>query len=339
LGAALIAAVGLVVLVAFEKVRFLAKQKVLPGPLVAVAAGIGINQLLLAVAPDLALQREHLVVLPTSGLSAEWVRLPDFAALTRPSVWKIAFTIGAVASVESLLSLDATERLDPEKRRASPDRELLAQGAGNVISGLLGGLPLTGVIVRSSANINAGAKSSASAIFHGGFLLIAVFAVPQLLNLIPLAALAAVLLLTGYKLAKPALFLEAWRAGKDAFLPFVATIVAIVATDLLTGVLIGLIAGTFFILREYARSDGMRNTTVPGAVVKRYELDDQVTFLHRVGIVKILEAVKPGERIEVDATRCRRIDPDVLAVFKDFADTARAKQIDFRLVGLTGAPT
>jgi len=336
-GAVMIASAGLVVLIAFEKVKPLAKQKVVPGPLAAVLCGVAINQVLRAVAPELALQSEHLVALPTGAPSGDLVRFPDFGAITRLDVWKTAFTIGAVASIETLLSLDATDRLDPHKRHASPDRELLAQGAGNMLSGLLGGLPLTGVIVRSSVNINAGAKTRASAILHGVFLLASTFLIPGLLNLIPLSALAAVLLVTGYKLAKPALIKEAWKTGRDFFVPFAATVVAIVATDLLTGVIIGLVAGTFFILKEHAQSDGMRDTTVPGAVVKRFELDDQVTFLHRVGIVKILDSVKPGERIEIDARRCRRIDPDVLAVLKDFAQTAVEKKIDYRLVGLTGA--
>jgi carbonic anhydrase len=336
-GAAIVAGVGLAVLIAFEKSKALSRQKVLPGPLAAVAVGMALNLLFAAVAPALKLEPEHLVALPTSGFSSELIRLPDFSAITRLELWKTAFTIGAVASIETLLSLDATDRLDPHKRHASPDRELVAQGFGNLLAGLLGGLPITGVIVRSSVNINAGAQTRASAIFHGGFLLLSVFLIPGVLNLIPLSALAAVLLVTGYKLAKPSTIAEAWRTGRDFFVPFAATIVAIVATDLLTGVIIGLVAGTFFILKEHAESDGMKDITVPGGVVKRYELDDQVTFLHRVGIVKILDELEDGARVEIDARRCRRIDPDVLAVFKEFQVNAADRRIDFRLVGLGGA--
>ncbi|MBK7863809.1 MAG: SulP family inorganic anion transporter [Archangiaceae bacterium] len=333
--AVVICALALVTLVLFEKTR-LKNQKVISGPLAAVTVGVVVNQLFSYWSPGLALTAQHRVTLPTS-ISLSSIQFLDFSAITNPLMWKVAFTIAAVASLETLLSLDATDRLDPLKRKSSADRELLAQGIGNAVSGLLGGLPITGVIVRSAANIDAGARTRVSAILHGGLLLLAVLLIPGVLNLIPYSALAAVLLVTGYKLAKPAELMSAWRSGRDFFAPFAATIVAIVATDLLTGIAIGLGVGTFFIMKQHARSEGLQPVSPPGSVVKRFELGDQITFLHRVGIIRKLEALEPGSRVEIDARRCQRIDPDVLQVIKEFGRTAVERGIDYRLVGFGGA--
>lgn len=336
-GAVIISVVALVLLILFEQVKMLKQQKVISGPLAAVMAGVGINAFLKGSSPDMALTAKHLVSLPTGGFSASAFQFLDISAILRPQVWWLGVTIALVASLETLLSLDAVDRLDPHKRRASPDRELLAQGIGNTVSGLLGGLPVTGVIVRSAANVDAGARTKASAILHGMFLLFSVLLIPSVLNLIPLSALAAILIMTGYKLAKPSKMIEVYRTGRDFSLPFFITIVAIVATDLLTGIGIGLSVGAFFILKQHATSTGLRDVSIPGAILSRYELEEQVTFLQRAGLIKKLESLQPGTRIEIDGRHCKRIDPDVLAVLKDFSTSAVDRKIDYRLVGIKEA--
>lgn len=334
-GAVIIALVGLLTMIVFEKTR-LKNQKIVSGPLAAVVIGIGLNQLFQAFLPNFAIGASHLVQLPLQVSPSEQ-RFLDWHAVLNPQTWIVGLTIGLVASLETLLSLEATDRMDPLKRKSSPDRELLAQGVGNTISGLLGGLPITGVIVRSTANIHAGARTRASAILHGVFLLAAVFLIPGVLNLIPLAALAAVLIMTGYKLASPSVLKEAWKTGRDFFVPFAATVIAILATDLLIGVAIGLGTGTLFILKQHAKSTGLKDLTLPGAVVKRFELEEQVTFLNRVGLQQKLESIEPGSRVEIDGRRCQRIDPDVLLLIKEYAQKAAEKQIDLRLIGVGGA--
>jgi SulP family sulfate permease len=249
-------------------------------------------------------------------------------------VWRVAATLAVVASLETLLSLEATDRLDPEKRRSPASRELIAQGAGNLTSGLLGGLPLTGVIVRSAANISSGARTRWSAILHGGWLLLAVSLIPGLLNRIPLAALAAILLHTGFKLAKPALVQEQWRLGRQAFIPFAVTIAAIQLTDLLVGIFVGLNVGAFFILLDHLRAPAWREVSPAGAVLRRLKLHDHVTFLNKAALAQMLDALPPASRIELDGRDTRRIDHDALEVIHDFAETAEARGVDLRLVGI-----
>ena len=243
-GAAIIALGGLAFLFWWDRARpDEGALRFLPGPLIVVVGGVLLNALFAAVAPDLVLLPTHLVQVPvTQGLAGLTGLLshPDFSAITNPVVWTTALTLAIVATLETLLSINAVDRLDPRHRVTDKDREMLAQGTGNIVSGLLGGLPLTAVIVRSSANADAGAVSKRSAIIHGAWLLGSVALVPALLNTIPLAALAAVLLFVGYKLAKPALFVERWRQGATQFVPFVVTVLAILFTDLLVGILIGL---------------------------------------------------------------------------------------------------
>jgi MFS superfamily sulfate permease-like transporter len=339
-GAALISVAGLGLLMLWDQPA-LKRLRLLPGPLVVVAAGLVINAVLLRTAPSLALADGHLVQLPgggtPAGLLAE-LTLPQWSSIVQPAVWMVALTIALVASLETLLNLEATDKLDPWKRKSPANRELVAQGAGNLLSGLVGGIPLTGVIVRSAANIEAGARTRLSAILHSVLLLLSVLLVPGLLNQIPLAALAAVLLHIGWKLAHPLHLIRAWQVGRDQFVPFFVTIGAILVTDLLVGVICGLLTGTFFILREHAQAPGLSVVSPPGAVLTRYSLGQQATFLSRVRIANTLDALPPHSRVEVDARGCRRIDPDVLLLLHEFRERAAERDIDYRLVAVPPLP-
>jgi MFS superfamily sulfate permease-like transporter len=333
-GAIIVALLGLAILVLWPRTP-MARVKLLPGPLAVVVLGVGLNEVLRLLAPALAIRDTHLVTLPSnpSELLSQFVR-PDWSALADSATWTLAATLGIVASLESLLSLEATNKLDRLKRDAPANRELLAQGLGNVTSGLLGGLPVTGVIVRSSANIDSGARTRLSGIAHGLLLAVAVVALPTVLNRIPLAALAAVLLFTGYKLAAPALWRSAWRVGPAHFAPFAVTILAVLFTDLLRGIAIGTVVGVLFILAQHLRQPALRRVSPPGAVLTRYELPDQVTFLSKANIASALEAVPPGSRVEIDGRRTRRFDYDAVEALLAFRETARSRNIDYRLVGV-----
>lgn len=339
-GAVVVALIGLALLAVWPRTP-LAKVKLLPGPLVVVLAGVALNEAFRALAPGLVIRDSHLVKLPPDGPAAFLGQLtrPDWAALGDPAVWTVAVTIGIVASLESLLSLEATNKLDPDKREAPANRELLAQGAGNIVSGFLGGLPVTGVIVRSSANVDAGARTRLSAILHALLLVIAVLALPIALNRIPLAALAAVLLYTGFKLAHPALWRTAWRLGWTQIVPFAVTVVAILFTDLLRGIGIGLAVGILFILAEHMRRSPFEKVSPPGAVLTRYQLPDQVSFLGKAALARALDAIPPGSRVEIDGRRTKRFDYDALEQLLDFRHTAKARGIDYRLVGIPEVPT
>lgn len=334
-GAIAVALIGVTLMLLWPKTP-LARIKLLPAPLVAVVIGVGINELLGALEPAFAIRGTHLVSLPTTGVSGvlSQIARPDWSALRDQQVWMLAATLGIVASLESLLSLEATNKLDPEKRDAPASRELLAQGLGNVLSGFFGGLPVTGVIVRSSANVDAGARSRLSAIVHGGWLVVAVLVLAPLLNRIPLAALAAVLLVTGFKLTTPALWKSAWRLGWSHFIPFAVTIVAILFTDLLRGIGVGLVVGIAFIIAEHMRRPALTQVSPPGAILTRYVLPDQVTFLSKANLSQTLEAVPPNTRVEIDGRKTARFDYDALEVLLSFRETARNRNIDYRLVGI-----
>jgi len=328
-----IAAISLAILVLWERPA-LKKLLFLPGPLAVVVVGTVLNVVLGLANSPLALGTSHLVQLPGTSQLLDEMLFPEWSALAAPATWKVAITLAIVASLETLLSMEATDKIDPLKRQSPPNKELIAQGAGNAVSGLLGGLPITGVIVRSSANIDAGAKTKRSAIAHAVLLGGAVLLVPGLLSYIPLAALAAILLYTGYKLANPKLFRIAWRLGKQHFIPFITTIVAILATDLLVGIGIGLAAGAFQILKDHAAHAPMTRVSPDGAVLQRFVLGDQATFLGKASLSEFLQSVKPGSRVEIDGRQARRIDYDIAELLNDFRATARANDIDYRLVGI-----
>lgn len=334
-GAVLVALLGVAVMIWWSRVG-ISRVRYLPAPLVAVAVGLVVNELCLLVLPEWAVRGTHLVLLPTlegRALGSQLV-LPDWSVMAQPVVWQLAATIGIVASLESLLNLEATRKLDPLRRDASVNRELMAQGAGNVVAGLLGGLPLTGVMIRSSANVDAGARSRLSVMVHAVLMLVAVLAFGALLNRIPLAAIAAVLLVTGYRLAAPSLWRHAWRLGHGHFVPFVVTVVAIVFTDLLRGIGVGVLVGLVFIVLEHLRSPVFVRVSPPGAVLTRYRLPEQVTFLSKARIASALNDLEPGIRVELDGRQTTRFDHDALEVLHAFRETARLRGIDYRLVGI-----
>lgn len=299
----------------------------IPAPLVVVASGILFSGLLGKISGPFALASNHLVNLPVmEGLSSasDLLRFPRWEHLGRMDVWVTGLTIALVASLETLLSIEAIDKLDPYNRRTPTNRELKAQGIGNMVSGLLGGLPITSVIVRSSANVNAGAKSRLSTMLHGLFLLLSVLFIPGLLNLIPLSALAAILIATGYKLAKPTLFREFHRKGWDQLVPFVVTIVAILLTDLLIGILIGIGVSLFFLIRSNFRSAVMI-VHDDNKYLVRFRKD--VSFLNKPIVKEKLEAVPADSYVLIDMTRADFIDKDVIDVVNEFLHHAHLKNI------------
>ncbi|OLY93933.1 sulfate permease, SulP family [Cnuella takakiae] len=329
--AALIGLVGLLFQIFWEK--FTAGKKgfirLIPAPLVVVLLAVGIN--LAFSASGNALQNSHLVNIPVASNPSEFVSfftLPDFAQVVNPEVWITAVTLALVASLESLLSIEAIDDLDPYQRVTNKDRELKAQGVGNIVSGLIGGLPVTSVIVRSSANVNSGAQSKMSTIMHGSMLLLSVALIPVLLNQIPLAALAAILIYTGYKLAKPSLFKMFYKKGWDQFLPFVITIVAILMTDLLKGVAIGIGIGLIFVLRTNFRSAVF---VVNDAKNYLFRFRKDVSFLNKPIVKNKLEEVPEGSFVLIDASRADFIDKDVIEVIEDFMVHAPLKDIKVEL--------
>jgi MFS superfamily sulfate permease-like transporter len=321
-GAIIVTIVSLIILIAFTKVAFLKKIKLLPGALVVVIVGIIINEIFKATSPSLVIAGEHLVKLPTASSASEFFgqfSLPNLAGFTNPAVWVTAATIAAVASIETLLCLEAADKMDPMKRYSSANAELKAQGVGNMLSGLLGGLPITSVIVRTTANINAGAKTRLSAIFHGLFLLVAVVSIPSLLNRMPMACLAAILIMIGLKLASPKVFKHMWKAGKYQFIPFIVTVIAVVATDLLKGVGIGLMVSVFFILKGnmklayfFKKKEHHEGETI------HIDLAQEVSFLNKAAIKQTLAHLPPNSKVVIDAVNTVYIDYDVLQLIKDF---------------------
>jgi MFS superfamily sulfate permease-like transporter len=306
-----------------------------------VLVGIAGQLVLPSLHPALALGTEHLVALPVLSSLADLGQLlafPDWSALYRPETWRIAVTLGIVASLETLLSLEATDRMDPFKREAPTDRELAAQGVGNIAAGLIGGLPVTGVIVRSAANVDAGAQTKRSAILHGVLLFVAALTIPVLLNHIPLASLAAILIFTGFKLAHPKIVRYMWTQGRIQFVPFVVTVVAILLTDLLVGIVVGLAVGIVFLLLDHARTPCFQVVSPAGSLLTRIRLHEHVTFLGKGSLAALLDGLGPGSRIEIDGSTCRRIDHDVLEFISDFRRTAELKRVDFRTVGLDLPP-
>ena len=345
-GSVLVGVVSLTILLFWNTapVRRQSWARLVPGALVAVLAAVGLNQLLKIVAPDLQVRPEHLVKLPvlaSLGQLAREMTLPDFNALRNPATYGVALTIAIVASLETLLSVEAVDNLDPQKRHTPANRELLAQGAGNLVSGLLGGLPLTAVIVRSSANIAAGAQSKLSAFIHGLLLLTSLLFLGAVLNLIPLSALAAVLLMVGFKLTTPALYRKQWRLGWAQFTPFIITIVAVLFTDLLKGVSIGLVLGFFFILRDNAKAGSyLRRDEAADAAEGEdgqqlhLRLPEHVSFLNKASIVTTLEQLPANSRVILDGTRSDVIDHDVLEAIEAFRQAAPARGIELELRGI-----
>ncbi len=302
--------------------------QLVPGQLAVVAMGIALNQLFASLAPSLHVANaEHLVQLPVPKSVAAFFQqfaLPDFTALSNKAVWTTALTIAVVGSVETLLSLEAADRLDPYKRISSPDRELRAQGVGNIVSGLIGGLPLTSVIVRTAANVEAGGSTRLSAVIHGFLLLGSVIVLPGVLRLTPLASLATILILVGCKLTKPALYRATFRQGWDQFVPFIVTTVAVVFLDLLTGVLVGLACGVFFVIRTN-HHEAITVVSLDSNYLFRFTKD--ASFVNKNEFRTKLRQLPEGSKLLVDGTRALFIDHDILEILDDFRQMAQHKNI------------
>lgn len=342
LGAVLITLISLTILIAWTKIGFLKKLKTVPGALVAVVVGVILNEVFRITGSRLAISQEHLVNLPLPASFADFLgqfSRPDFSAITNSNVWVVAITIAIVASIETLLCIEAADKMDPLKRYTNTNTELKAQGVGNLISGLLGGMPMTSVIVRTSANVNSGALTKISTIAHGTYLLVAVIAIPTILNKIPLACLAAILLMTGWKLANPAVFKRMWDNGKFQFAPFIFTVVAVVFTDLLKGVAIGLVISVFFILRANMKLAYFFKKEEHHAGETIYiDLAQEVSFLNKAAIKQTLAHLPENSNVVINAKDTLYIDHDVIELIKDFVTLgSKDKGITVNLVGFKDA--
>jgi len=324
-GAVVISVLSLLVLILWD--QWSAKGSriplMIPGPLVVVVLGIAINNAFGMFLPAFKLvQEEHMVQLPMAN-ALEFM-LPDFSRYGDLRIWTAAGTIAIVASIESLLSIEAADRIDPFRRISSPNRELVAQGIGNMVSGLIGGLPVTSVVVRTSANVSSGGRTRVAAVFHGVLLLLAVVAIPMYMNWTPLASLAAVLIMVGYKLTKPKIYLSMFRLGWDQFLPFVVTVLAIVFTDLLKGVVIGLVLGVFFVMRANHRT-AISVVSQDDWYLLRFNKD--ITFVNKSELRTKLNAIPANTTLIIDATKSLYMDRDIFEVVEDFQRSAPYKNI------------
>ncbi len=330
-GATLIAVVSLVILYGWKRTPLGKFQLISPALVVVLVASV--MAALLAGSPTLALAPEHYVNVPLGGFGELYAALPrpDFGGFVNPAVWMAGATVAIVASIETLLSLQAVDRLDPLKRHSPPDRELLAQGTANAVSGFLGGLPVTAVIVRSGANVTAGAKERMSALVHGALLLGAVVFAGSLINQIPLACLAAVLIQVGLNLCKPALFTTQVRLGLTQLLPFALTIAAVLVFDLLKGVIIGIIMGIGFVLYENSKRAVVAVKDGAGVWQMRFRRDG--TFVSKPGIVSTLDEVNNGDTVIIDGTG-EYIDHDVKEVLATFVEDAHHRNITVEVVGI-----
>jgi MFS superfamily sulfate permease-like transporter len=339
LGAIIITIVSILILLYWSKIP---KLQAIPAALVAVLVGVGMNQLFLGMGSPLGLEQSHLVTLPVADSFQDFIgqfTFPDFSQLGNGAMWTVAATIAVVASIETLLNLEATDKLDPLKRYSSPNRELRAQGVGNLVSGLIGGIPITSVIVRSSANINAGGRTKLAAISHGMLLLVCAALIPGILNMIPLATLAAVLLVTGYKLCKPTVFKQMFAKGKYQWIPFVVTVLVIVFTDLLIGVAVGLATSLLFIMWGNIKSPYFfqREKYRTGDLIK-LELSQEVSFLNKANILLTLDRLPDSSTIVIDASKTLYIDQDVLDIIREFSQIkAPQKKIKVVLRGFKEA--
>ncbi len=342
LGPALIGLVALGILLLWGNV--LSKKgklfQIVQGPLVAVVVGI-VFYAVTQTSETLAIAKSHLVSVPIPDSLDSFLgqfSFPNFSVITNPQVWVVAFTIALVASLETLLCVEATDKLDPHKNVTPTNRELLAQGTGNIISGLIGGLPITQVIVRSSANIQSGGRSKLSAIIHGLLLLISVVLIPRLLNMIPLSVLAAILLIVGYKLAKPALFKKMYDLGWKQFIPFTITVLGIVFIDLLWGIGLGLAVGIVIILiKSYQNSHFLNKEgeDVDDGKIKM-TLAEEVTFFNKGAILKELDKLPHNSYLELDVRKTRYLDNDIIEILEDFAFKAKERNIDIKLYSERG---
>ena len=336
--ATLIAALGLAILILWERpfMKKLSFTTIIQGPLVTVVMGILIAMNTTTI-EGWILTSDHMVAIPvTEGLDGFLGQFttPDMTAFANPAIYTIGITMAVVASLETLLCVEATDKLDPFKRVTPTNKELWAQGAGNVVSGFIGGLPITQVIVRSSANIQSGGRTKASAFIHGSLLLICAYAIPKVLNMIPLAALAAILLIVGWKLAKPALFIAMWKKGQSEFIPFTVTVVGIVLTDLLTGIALGLVVAILYILWDNFKLPykfDIKNYKAGEPI--RIEFSESVSFLNKASIQRTLSTLPDGASVVLDARNSLRIHPDVVEIVEEFQVNAATRDITVECLG------
>lgn len=313
--------------------------KLVPGSLIAVI--IGVVYVIVVPQGIFGIDQGQLVTVPVPDDVSSFLgqfTLPDFSQITNSEIWVVAVTLAIVASLETLLSVEAIDKIDPDKRTTPTNRELFAQGTGNMVSGLIGGLPITQVIVRSSANTQSGGKSKLSTIMHGFWILISIITIPTLLNMIPLAVLAAVLLIVGYKLAKPALFRQMFKLGKSQFLPFVITVLGVVFTDLLMGIGLGLAVGiTVILINSYKNSHFLHKEGYDVNDGKyRITLAEEVTFLNKGAILRELTTIPENSTVEIDVSRTRVLDYDILEILDEFSVKAKRKHITIKLISEKG---
>lgn len=335
-GALIISAISVAVMLLWP-VIVPPKMKLIPAPLLVVGIGVGMNIIFAKFMPSFYLYSEHLVEIPVMknfGELSALLHAPDFSQLSNFKVWTVALTLAIVASLETLLSVNAVDKLDPQKRKSSNNKELKAQGIGNIVAAMLGGLPMTAVIVRGATNVSAGARTGTSAFFHGFLMLVSVLIFPELINMIPLACLAAILLVVGYKLTNISLYRSLFTQGWEQFAPFIITIIAIVWTDLLTGIGIGMAVSALFILR--------RNILNPYVFQKQEDdngnkiklvLSEEVSFLNKAHILDSLERIQPNSDLVIDASKAKHIDIDIIEMVEDFKLTAQEKHINLELIG------
>lgn len=332
-GAILITIISLVVLIILQ-LPSAKKLKILPAPLLVVAIGIIINTLFTNLTSDYSLNQTQLVNIP-SNVFAD-ITFPDFTQLfNNTEIWKDGIVIGLLATLETLLCIEAIDKLDKRNRITPVNRELIAQGIGNMSCGLVGAIPITAVVVRGSANVDAGARTKLSAFTHGLFLLFAVLLVPFLLNKIPYASLSAILLITGYNLTKPKLYRNMWSLGWKQFMPFILTIFVILATDLLIGVSIGLLLSTYFIIRNNFKAEYKITRKVINGIESEYiKLNSNVTFLNKVSLKKSLDEVAEYSVLTIDGSECNFIDYDILEIISEYENKAKDRHIELRLLGI-----
>jgi MFS superfamily sulfate permease-like transporter len=320
-GGAIIISIVAILILAYWETPAMKRNRYLqfvPGPLIAVLAGIILNESFQKWAPELQVQEHQLVALPVVKNVGDFRQLlifPDFSQVSNYSIYVTAITLALVASLESLLCIEAADKIDPFKRSTPLNQELKAQGAGNMVSGFLGGLPITAVIVRTSANINAGARTKLSTILHGIMLATTVMLIPSVLNLIPFSALAGILLITGYKLTKPQLYREMFQKGLSQFLPFIVTIIAILLTNLLVGIFIGIFVGLYFVLRTNFHSAITLISDKENYLIK---LNKDVSFLNKAILRKTFEEIPDGANVIIDGGTSQFIDADILNTIDDF---------------------
>ena len=338
--AILVTVISMSILLLWEMVLYKKHRvfQILQGPLVVVAIGILLSYLFDEYIENLNFEADDLVNLPVALSIQDFAgqfTFPDFSHLVNPEIYIIALVIAVIASLETLLCVEATDKLDPLKRVTSTNRELVAQGLGNTVSGLIGGLPVTQVIVRSSANITFGGRTKLSAIFHGVLLLICVIAIPGILNMIPLASLACILFVVGYNLAKPSLFKAMYELGWAQFAPFIATVIGILLTDLLKGIGIGMVVAIFFILRSNLKTDyELFHEENDGVKKIRLVLAEDVSFLNKGSISKALKKFESGSWVIIDGGKSKCIDHDIIEIIRDFTVNAHIRDINVEVISI-----